>query len=130
LNQVATSKVSTTYHTSTTYNNHVALHDLQPDTIYYFQPEFSNSSTPYSFKTSREKGDQTPYSIAVAVDMGLMGPRGLTTHVGNGASNPLKPGDNNTVQSLQAQGADTDFLWHRKSCLVLVVLNRANLASR
>lgn len=63
--------------------------------------------------SSRPMGDQTPYSVAVAIDMGVMGPEGLTTHVGKGADHPLKPGDNNTMQSLQAQGANTDFLWHR-----------------
>ncbi|KAJ6003977.1 hypothetical protein N7522_005622 [Penicillium canescens] len=112
LNRVASSNVSVTYPTSTTYNNHVSIADLKPNTLYYYQPYDSNSSVPYTFKTSRHAGDKTPYSIAVAIDMGLMGPRGLTTTVGAGAGHPLGPNDNNTMQSLQAQGADTDFLWH------------------
>lgn len=119
LDRVATSRDSNTYQTSTTFNNHVPIHGLKPDTVYYYQPQFSNSTKPYTFKTSRKAGDKTPYSIAVAVDLGLMGPQGLTTSVGTGAANPLKPGDNNTIQSLQAQGADTDFMWHRKSRAVL-----------
>jgi hypothetical protein len=114
LNRVASSDVSVTYPTSTTYNNHVSIAHLEPNTLYYYQPYDSNSSVPYTFKTSRHAGDKTPYSIAVAVDMGLMGPRGLTTTVGAGTGHPLGPHDNNTMQSLQAQGADTDFLWHRK----------------
>ncbi|KAJ5584663.1 Metallo-dependent phosphatase-like protein [Penicillium hispanicum] len=112
LDRVATSDVSVTYQTSTTYNNHVPLHGLAPDTTYYYLPQFSNITEPYSFKTSRSAGDQSPYSVAVAIDLGLMGPDGLTTRVGKGAGNPLKSGDNNTLQSLQAQGANTDFLWH------------------
>ncbi|KAL2012586.1 hypothetical protein VTN00DRAFT_111 [Thermoascus crustaceus] len=112
LTNTASSDVSITYNTSTTYNNHVKITNLAPNTLYYYQPQHSNSSTLYSFKTSRPAGDGTPYSIAVAVDMGLMGPDGLTTHVGKGASHPLGPHDNNTIQSLQEQGKDTEFLWH------------------
>ncbi|KAE8421091.1 Metallo-dependent phosphatase-like protein [Aspergillus pseudocaelatus] len=112
LDREASSEVSVTYETSLTYNNHVPLLDLEPGTVYYYLPQHSNATKPYSFMTSRRRGDQTPYSVAVAIDMGVMGPQGLTTHVGKGADHPLKPGDNNTMQSLQAQGANTDFLWH------------------
>ncbi|KKK24806.1 hypothetical protein AOCH_005047, partial [Aspergillus ochraceoroseus] len=85
---------------------------LEPNTVYHYLPLDSNVTGPYSFKTSRHKGDHTPYSMAVVVDLGLIGADGLSTTVGNGAANPLKPGDNNTLQSLMSQGADTDFLWH------------------
>lgn len=115
LDMIASSDVSVTYQTSLTYNNHVSLQGLEPGTVYYYLPQHSNVTKPYSFKTSRARGDHTPYSVAVAVDLGVMGPDGLTTHVGKGAANPLGPHDNNTMQSLQAQGADTDFLWHRMS---------------
>ncbi|KKK13451.1 hypothetical protein ARAM_000912 [Aspergillus rambellii] len=87
---------------------------LEPNTVYHYLPLDSNVTGPYSFKTSRHKGDHTPYSMAVVVDLGLIGADGLSTTVGNGAANPLKPGDNNTLQSLMSQGADTDFLWHRR----------------
>ncbi|KKA25173.1 hypothetical protein T310_0764 [Rasamsonia emersonii CBS 393.64] len=112
LTKTASSNVSVTYPTSTTYNNHVTITGLEPDTVYYYQPQNSNSSVPYSFKTSRVPGDHTPYTIAVAVDLGLMGPDGLTTHVGNGASNPLGPNDTNTIQSIEQNLDDIDFLWH------------------
>lgn len=115
LTHSASSNISITYPTSTTYNNHVKITGLEPNTLYYYLPEHSNSSTPYTFRTSRPAGDGTPYSIAVVVDLGLVGPDGLTTHVGKGAANPLGPHDNNTIQSLQEQGKDTEFLWHRKS---------------
>lgn len=113
LNKVASSDVSVTYKTSTTYNNHVKITGLEPDTVYWYQPMYGNAA-PLSFKTSRRAGDEEPYTVAVVVDLGLMGPDGLTTHVGKGAANPLKPGDNNTMQSLQALGSETEFLWHGK----------------
>ncbi|GFF72235.1 acid phosphatase [Aspergillus lentulus] len=112
LNRCVSSNVSLTYPTSTTYNNHVSITGLEADTLYYYLPQHSNATTPYTFKTSRQAGDQTPYTVAVAIDMGLMGAMGLTTSVGKGAHNPLGPNDNNTVQSLLAQGVNTDFLWH------------------
>lgn len=73
LNQRATSNVSVTYPTSTTYNNHVKITGLEPDTTYYYLPQTSNSTTPLSFKTTRPVGDTTPYTIAVVVDLGTMG---------------------------------------------------------
>jgi hypothetical protein len=112
LRETAWSTVSVTYPTSTTYNNHVQLKDLKPDTLYYYQPEFSNSTTPYTFRTSRPAGDGTPYSIAVVVDLGTMGPDGLTTHVGKGAANPLRVNEINTIQSLSQFKSGYDFLWH------------------
>jgi len=112
LSHFADSDVSVTYPTSTTYNNHVKITGLRPDTLYYYQPLFSNSSTPYTFRTSRPAGDMTPYTIAVVVDLGTMGPLGLTTYVGTGAANPLAPGETNTIQSLAANKGDWEFLWH------------------
>lgn len=38
------SNVLGTYLTSTTYNNHVKLIDLRPNTQYYYQPQHSNVS--------------------------------------------------------------------------------------
>ena len=56
----------------------------------------------------------TPYSIAVVVDMGTMGPEGLYTSAGTGvaANNILKPGETNTVQSLTSAVDQFEFLWH------------------
>jgi hypothetical protein len=113
LNHTASSNVSITYATSLTYNNHVQLQGLLADTMYYYQPQPSNSSSPiYSFKTSRPAGDGTPYTAAIVVDLGLMGPDGLTTHVGTGADNPLGPSDMNTIQSLVQNNGTYDFLAH------------------
>lgn len=105
---------SVTYPTSLTFNNHVLLTNLHPDTKYFYQPAFANETQIFSFKTSRQKGDHTAYSMAVVVDLGLIGPQGLSTTVGNGAANPLLPGEITTMQSLQ-QDNSWDFLWHRKS---------------
>ncbi|KAK4993090.1 hypothetical protein LTR66_006095 [Elasticomyces elasticus] len=112
LKRTASSNVSVTYETSTTYNNHVKITGLEPDTLYYYQPEHSNATSPYSFRTSRPAGDHTPYTIAVVVDLGTMGADGLTTYVGKGADNPLKPEETNTIQSLEDFRDDFDFLWH------------------
>ena len=109
----ASSSVSVTYETSSTYNNHVKITGLKPDTMYYYLPQYSsNTTTPYSFRTSRITGDHTPFLAAVVVDLGTMGGYGLTTHVGDGAANPLKKGEKNTIQSLGETLSDWDFLWH------------------
>ncbi|KAM6503206.1 Purple acid phosphatase-like protein [Amanita muscaria] len=112
LKSTASSNVSVTYPSSTTYNNHVKITGLHPNTQYYYLPENSNTTTPYTFKTSRIAGDSTSYSIAYVADLGLIGPQGLWTTVGNGAANPLGPNDTTTVQSLQHNSDGVDFLWH------------------
>ena len=111
LRYFAYSDVSVTYPTSTTYNNHVNITGLQPDTLYYYLPQ-DLSSEPYTFRTARAAGDMTPYSIAVVADLGTMGPDGLTTYVGNGAANPLAPGEKNTIQSLADTKHGWEFLLH------------------
>lgn len=115
LDQEARSNISVTYPTSTTYNNHVKLTGLKPNTKYYYQPEFSTSIVPYYFVTSRAPGDHTAFTAALVVDMGTMGPLGLSTSVGDGGANPLEPGQNNTIQSLESMLPSFDFLWHRES---------------
>ncbi|KAG0645385.1 Acid phosphatase [Hyphodiscus hymeniophilus] len=86
----ADSTVSVTYNTSLTYNNHVTLTHLLPDTVYYYLPEpllkDNTTDVPYSFRTSKVYGDVTPYSVAVAIDMGAMGPDVLSTTAGAGQS--------------------------------------------
>lgn len=117
----ASSTDSVTYNTSLTYNNHVTLKGLKPDTQYYYMPSHllrDNATVPpYTFRTSRSAGDMTPYSAAVIIDMGTMGPKGLTTSAGKTVSpnNILRPGENNTVQSLEAALDTFDFMLHRKS---------------
>lgn len=108
----ASSDVSVTYKTSTTYNNHVKITGLRPNTQYYYLPQDSNETTPYSFKTSRVAGDRTPFEVAVAIDMGTMGVDGLSTTTGKGAGGALKPGELNCIQSLENFIDDYDFLWH------------------
>jgi acid phosphatase type 7 len=115
LTRRATSDVSVTYPTSTTFNNHVKLVGLKPNTRYYYLPVHSNVTAPYTFTTAREPGDTTPFSIAFVADLGTMGPDGLTTTTGVGASNPLLPGENNTIQSLAAFQSQYDLVWHGKT---------------
>lgn len=112
----AVSDISVTYPTSSTFNNHVKITGLKPDTLYYYQPRCGKSSQIYTMKTARPVGDHLPFSIAVGGDMGLMGPDGLTTSTGpNGGNAPLAPGDNNTIQSLQSMKSEWEFFWHRES---------------
>jgi hypothetical protein len=124
---------SNTYPTSKTYNHHVVLKDLQPATTYrYTVADDSKSSEPkaaaanagfgpwYEFTTARKAGDEEPYSMAVVVDMGLMGKRGLSSKVGKGAANPLGPGDLDTMESLERNLDGFDFLWHRETAPPLV----------
>ena len=121
LTESASSNVSVTYPTSLTYNNHVKITGLKPDTTYYYVPvgllKDNTTTLPYKFRTSRPAGDGTPYSVAVVVDMGTMGPQGLTTSAGKGvaATNLLGPKDKNTIQSLTSALDSYEFLWHRKT---------------
>ncbi len=114
LDRTASSDVSVTYPTSTTYNNHVKITGLEPGTKYYYLPEYSNTTIPYSFTTSRVAGDQTPFTVAYVADLGLIGPDGLSTTVGVGAANPLGPHDHTTIQILEQNMPLFDFLWHCK----------------
>jgi hypothetical protein len=112
LNKEASSDESVTYPTSTTYNNHVLVKNLKPDSVYYYLPQCA--SKPSSFRTSRSCGDSKPFTFATVVDLGTMGPDGLSTTVGKGGSNPLLPGETNTIQSLAQYKSDFDFIWHRE----------------
>lgn len=118
---VAWSQESVTYNTSLVYANHVTLEGLEPDTLYYYLPlplicnSDSQITPPFTFRTSRTPGDMTPYSVAVVIDLGTMGHNGLTTYAGQGVSpnNILQPGEQNTIQSLDAVKDDFDFIFHR-----------------
>jgi acid phosphatase type 7 len=112
---------SNTYPTSKTFNHHVLLTGLKPATKYRYTVGKDSkghrgvaSGKWYEFTTARPAGDDEPYSIAVVVDLGLMGSRGLSTTVGKGAANPLAPGDLDTIQSLEQHLDCFDFLWHRE----------------
>ncbi|KAF7713470.1 Uncharacterized protein PECH_001247 [Penicillium ucsense] len=117
LNETVSSAISVTYPTSMTYNNHVLLTGLTPDTTYYYSPSSlvnQAPSKPFNFTTSRVAGDKTPFSVAVVVDLGTMGARGLTTSAGKGVDhgNILAPGETNTIQSLTKYQNEYEFIWH------------------
>jgi hypothetical protein len=116
LTETASSEVSVTYPTSLTYNNHVKLTGLKPDTLYYYLPghllKATDTSVPFSFKTSRSAGDGTPYTVAMFADLGTMGPLGLTTSVGKGGDSMLEIGERNTIEALEAEASSFDFMWH------------------
>lgn len=112
LTQTASSAVSVTYATSLTYNNHVNITGLSPFTTYYYLPQFSNATTPYTFTTARATGDQTPYTIGVVVDMGTFGALGLSNVVGTGAANPLKVNEQTTIAALTEMIDSYEFMVH------------------
>ncbi len=117
LDQTAESCVSTTYPTSSMYANHVVLSGLQPDTTYYYRVNNGKKgkkgkNPTMSFKTCKVAGDMTPYSIGTVVDLGTMGPLGLSETVGKGAANPLAPGEINTIQRLIKQLDEFEFIAH------------------
>lgn len=114
----ASSDVSVTYPTSLTYNNHVKITGLQPDTIYYFQPSALNanetSEGPYTFKTAKAAGDLSAFTFAFVADLGTMGPEGLSDTSGTGVdpNSILQPGETNTIQALTSVLSGYDFLFH------------------
>jgi acid phosphatase type 7 len=127
LNLTSPVGVSITYPSSSTYNNHAKITGLRPDTLYYYQPQPTNLTAPFTFRTSRLPGDATTFSVALVVDMGVMGLGGLSTTVGTGAASPLSPTDNNTIQSLRDQPG-FDFLWHRMSFLPVLLAHHTYLS--
>lgn len=118
LSNSASSETSITYPTSSTWNNHVTLTGLAPDTKYYYLPECGNEI--YSFTTARKAGSSEPFKFAMVGDMGTMGKDGLSTTVGTGAANPLAPGAKTTIQSLNDLKPDYDFVWHGQSLLIFI----------
>lgn len=103
---------SNTYATSTTWNHHVVLEGLQPDTVYYYQVEGSDKSRTFHFKTAIAPGTNKEFTFAAAIDLGVMGEYGLSTWVGDGAEGPLKVGEKNTIDSLLDDFDEYDFLLH------------------
>jgi hypothetical protein len=110
LDKVASSDVSITYQSSSTWNNHVTISGLKADTKYHYVPQCGNVT--YKFKTARDAGGDKSFKFAMIGDMGTFGPDGLSTTVGKGAANPLTPGENTTIQSLQALKSKYEFIWH------------------
>ncbi|GAA5873826.1 hypothetical protein JCM1840_002083 [Sporobolomyces johnsonii] len=121
LNMKASSNQSATYPTSRTYDNHVALTGLKPGTKYYYKVSYTNTPAAayrpiYSFTTSRAAGDQTPFTMSVFADLGLMGPDGLSTITGPAnqadAYTELGSSDTNTIQSLLELKDSYEFMHH------------------
>lgn len=112
LTQTASSSVSVTYPTSLTYNNHVNITGLLPFTKYYYLPQESNATTPYTFTTARLAGDMTPYTAGVVVDMGTFGALGLGTTTGTGAANPLQVNEQTTIAALTQLIDGYEFIVH------------------
>ncbi|KAK9465684.1 Metallo-dependent phosphatase-like protein [Lipomyces arxii] len=106
--------ISVTYPTSLTWSNHVKVTGLKPDTTYYYVVSHTNcynctESSPYTFTTARSVGDRTPYSAAIVIDMGVMGPYGESVKSDFPA---LTENDSNTMQSLARYVDSYELLWH------------------
>ncbi|KAK9235902.1 Metallo-dependent phosphatase-like protein [Lipomyces kononenkoae] len=105
---------SITHPSSLTWNNHVKITGLQPDTQYYYIVSNTNcyncsELAPYTFTTARTAGDHTPYTAAVVIDLGVMGPNGESVK----SDYPkLTANDSNTMQSLARYVDGYDLLWH------------------
>lgn len=77
LSQERCTSISVTYDTSRTYSNAVTLTGLSPATTYYYQIVSSNSSIePGQFFSPRTAGDNTPFTMAVVIDLGVYGEDG------------------------------------------------------
>ncbi|KAK9483817.1 Metallo-dependent phosphatase-like protein [Lipomyces starkeyi] len=105
--------VSVTYATSLTWSNHVKISGLKSNTQYYYIVSNTNcyncsELAPYTFTTARDAGDYTPYTVAIAVDLGVMGDKGLST-TSKGA---ISVNDSTTIQSLARYRDGYEFLWH------------------
>jgi phosphodiesterase/alkaline phosphatase D-like protein len=111
LGLTASSSVSITYNTSLTWNNHVTLTGLSPYTVYYYQPQYSNATTPYTFTTARAAGDSTPYTVGVVIDMGTFGALGLSSSI-PAADNPLGPTEQTTIAALKEAINEYEFVVH------------------
>jgi hypothetical protein len=127
LGGVMSSDTSITYPTSSTYNNHVTITGLQPNTRYHYQPMCSDRI--YSFTTARSVGDGDDFKFAMVGDMGTFGPDGLSTTVGKGAANPLKPGEATSIDSLHSLKESFDFVWHGKSESHNIIFHRLTIHS-
>ncbi|KAF8307931.1 Metallo-dependent phosphatase [Clavulina sp. PMI_390] len=111
----ASSHSSVTYPTSRTWSNTVKLTGLLPSTTYYYKIDSTNS-TVSSFKTARVRGDPTPFSAALVIDMGVFGPDGLSTrttsYTNKSITYPLKPSEHTTIQRLAAMKDQYEFVIH------------------
>ncbi|VVT48660.1 uncharacterized protein SAPINGB_P001888 [Magnusiomyces paraingens] len=112
LTNVAGSYDSSTYPSSTTFSNHVKLSGLAPNTVYYYRVSHTLSNAPVmNFTTPPETG-KSPLVFAVAIDLGTMGPLGLSETTGEGDGGALLPGERNTIDALAANLGKYSFVWH------------------
>jgi hypothetical protein len=99
---------STTFNSSTSYDNKVYINNLKPNTKYYYrvtdQPRYDgsyNQPENFYFVTSKEAGDRSSFSIAAFGDLGII--TGTTPET---AQIP------DTFYSVFEHRSDIDFIWH------------------
>lgn len=107
---------SATYQTSKTWNNHVKLNGLEPNTVYYYTVLADETGSCvdeiYNFTSAPKVGQKDDFSFALVVDMGTMGRLGLSETAGKKAGGVLLPDESNTVESLSQSLDQFKFLWH------------------
>ncbi|ANB11048.1 hypothetical protein AWJ20_3844 [Sugiyamaella lignohabitans] len=105
-NLVASSPgTSTTFSTATSWDNHVTIGNLKPNTKYYYRvtglaDNFDVVGQNFYFTTARTTGDRTPYSIGFIADLGIV--------IGNLFGKQIP----DTFDSILSARDSLDFLWH------------------
>lgn len=113
LTSIASSNISQTFQSSSTYSNHVKLSGLEHNTTYYYKVSNTVDNYPvYSFTTPPKSSKSESFKFAVAIDLGTMGPLGLSQTTGSGAGGVLLPGERNTIDALAANLDSYDLMWH------------------
>ncbi|VVT48658.1 uncharacterized protein SAPINGB_P001887 [Magnusiomyces paraingens] len=115
LTLTASSNISQTYPSSSTYSNHVKLSGLKPNTTYYYKVSNSPDNYPvYNFTTppTSKSNSYGSFRFAMAIDLGTMGPLGLSETTGSGDGGVLLPGERNTIDALAANKDEYELVWH------------------
>jgi hypothetical protein len=106
---------SVTYPTSRTWSNVVSLGNLQSGTTYFYKI-VSTNSTVGQFLSPRDAGDDTPFALAVVIDMGVYGIDGLAPPDSNSKKDSIpniQPELNHTTIWQLAQSVnDYEFVVH------------------
>lgn len=96
---------STTFNSSSNWDNHIYIYDLRPNTKYYYwvseHGNHHSSAENFYFVTAKEAGDRSSFSIAAFGDLGIV--TGTTPET---AQIP------DTFNSIFTNRNDLDFVWH------------------
>lgn len=113
LTNIATGSPGQIFQSAVNYANTVSIGGLQADTTYYYTIDGDANQNVRTFKTSVDGGTKE-FVYGFVGDMGLMGSMGLSDKAGAKVDSfeILKPGEQNTMESLKRQVDDLDFIIH------------------